>query len=301
MRVTFGCRELEVGGDYLGAELRDSRELLGKPAALRQRLEEEGYLLIRGLHPRQQVLEVRREILEKLGQEGKLDPAAALLEGVVAPHLEESGSISVRGTERYRDSASFRNLVQKGAVIRFFEELLEGPVLTFNFQWLRIAAPGVGSNIHADVVFMGRGTPHLYTCWTPLGDLSLDMGPLALYLGSHRIEKIRQTYGRCDVDRDRIEGHLGNDPVEMVERWGGRWATTSFQAGDVLVFGMYLLHASLTNTSRKYRLSVDARYQRADEPVDERWAGEHPCGHETFWKAGVRLEPYQVSRKRWGI
>ena len=46
--------------------------------------------------------------------------------------------------------------------------------------------------------------------------------------------------------------------------------------GDALIFGMYTMHGSLSNTTGRFRLSCDTRYQRADEPVDERWIGENP-------------------------
>jgi hypothetical protein len=46
---------------------------------------------------------------------------------------------------------------------------------------------------------------------------------------------------------------------------------------------------------------VDARYQLASEPFDERWVGENPMTHYNFWKPGVQLEPVAVSRQRWGF
>jgi hypothetical protein len=80
------------------------------------------------------------------------------------------------------------------------------------------------------------------------------------------------------VDRDRDNnpysgGWYSKDPVEVQERFGGRWLTTEFQAGDLLVFTMFTLHCSLDNQSRRIRLSTDSRYQLASEPVDERWIG----------------------------
>jgi hypothetical protein len=62
---------------------------------------------------------------------------------------------------------------------------------------------------------------------------------------------------------------------------GGRWLTTDFQAGDMLVFGMWTLHCSLDNNSprNRLRITIDTRYQPADEPVDERWIGTDPAGH----------------------
>ena len=126
---------------------------------------------------------------------------------------------------------------------------------------------------------MGRGTLDVYTCWTPLGDVTPEMGPLVLCLGSHRWGRVRETYGRCDVDRDLIEGIFSRDPAELVDRLGGRWATAAvFGPGDVVIFGLYMLHASLVNTTGRYRLSCDTRYQRAGEPMDDRWAGAAPAG-----------------------
>lgn len=163
------------------------------------------------------------------------------------------------------------------------------------------ALRGAQSAIHSDAPFMGRGTQRLYSCWTPLGDISLDMGPIVLALGTQRVECLKETYWKADVDRDLIEGWLSKSPLEIVEKFGGRWSTTTFQAGDVLVFGLHILHASLANTSDRYRISVDTRYQLASEPFDERWVGPKPIMHYNFWKPDVQLEPIGVSRARWGI
>ena len=70
-------------------------------------------------------------------------------------------------------------------------------------------------------------------------------------------------------------------------KFGGRWLTTEYAAGDFLTFGMFLVHASLDNrTPNRLRLSSDSRYQRASEPVDDRWVGPRPPGHGTAGKRG---------------
>jgi len=61
--VIFGRKRIEVGEPRLG-EMRDSSSLNDDPAALRARLAEDGYLLIRGLYDVSEVLSARREILE---------------------------------------------------------------------------------------------------------------------------------------------------------------------------------------------------------------------------------------------
>ena len=65
------------------------------------------------------------------------------------------------------------------------------------------------------------------TCWTPLGDIPPEMGPLAICLRSHTWPRLRETYGRSDVDRDLIPGHFSENPAELVEKFGGRWATAA--------------------------------------------------------------------------
>jgi hypothetical protein len=63
--------------------------------------------------------------------------------------------------------------------------------------------------------------------------------------------------------------------------------TAEFSPGDFITFGMFLVHASLDNrTENRLRISSDARYQRASEPIDERWIGVNPSGHSTAGKRG---------------
>ncbi len=300
MKVKFGTHEMEAGGKYFSADLRESNDILHDGAALRARLNEDGYLLIRQLRPPDAVLAARRQILEKLQQRGLLDPGSELMEGRVNPSAAITPTTGTREHEIFRALAAVRDLPRMPEAIGFFSDLLGGPAAPFDYQWVRIAMPGSESAIHSDVVFMGRGTHNLYTCWTPVGDVTLDMGPVVLCLGTQRSEAL-QPYWASDVDRDLIEGWLSKDPVEIADRFGGRWATTNFQAGDVLIFSIRILHASLTNTSDKVRLSTDTRYQLASEPFDERWVGESPKGHYNFWKPGVQLEEVSRSRARWGI
>ena len=46
----------------------------------------------------------------------------------------------------------------------------------------------------------------------------------------------------------------------------------TFNQGDAVIFGMHLLHGSLTNVSQSFRISCDTRWQRATDLMDERWA-----------------------------
>lgn len=299
-RYRFGPREFEAESGSLTLQLTESSDILEDAGALRSRIQDQGYLLVRQLHDRDEVLRVRREVLGHMARRGQLDPRAPLMDGVISPDLANAAGPGVREAAYLRND-SLRALVYGPRIMSFFRRLFADEPLNYQFEWLR--APGSGSTtpIHCDAVFMGRGTPRLLTCWTPLGDITADMGPLALCLGSHKLQQVIDSYGRSDVDRDLTVGYFTKDPAELVERFGCRWATTDFRAGDVVILTMHLMHASLTNTSNRYRLSCDTRYQPASEPVDERWAGDKPIGHDRFWAPDVQLEPLEVSRRRWGV
>lgn len=296
MILPFLQQNVEVRTD-----LRESNDILDDADALQRRIREDGYLLIRGLHDKDSVLTARHDILQKLDAKGMLSPDSPLMDGIFNTEYSEETTTGSMGNVNLTQLSSFKAVVEGEAIMSFFERFLGGKARTFDFKWLRTAGPGAGSPIHYDIVFMGRGTQDLYSCWTPFGDVSLDMGPVVFCLGSNRFDRIRETYGQSDVDRDLIEGHFSENPKEIVEKFGGNWATTSFSAGDVIIFSMYLMHASLVNTSNKIRITADTRYQLASEPIDERWIGENPKGHYAWKQEDVQIETLEESRKRWGL
>jgi ectoine hydroxylase-related dioxygenase (phytanoyl-CoA dioxygenase family) len=138
----------------------------------------------------------------------------------------------------------------------------------------------------------GRGSKRLLTSWTPVGDVPKTDGALAILEGSHRFDELIGGYGSIDVDDARttkgFKGSYTADPTAVQRQYGGRWLTTDFEAGDLLVFTMHTMHCSLDNRSaaNRVRSSVDTRYQPADEPADERWVGDNPIGHGEAAKRG---------------
>ncbi len=299
-KYKMGDRELELNGKYLGM-LRDSNDLLQDIPALRQRFEEDGYMLLRGVQPREKVQAARTAILENLASNGQIDPAHPLDEAVVG----QTGRGSFLGGQKQMTRhPKFLELVESPEIMSFFDRLFGKKAITFDYKWLRAVGKGDFTGAHYDVVYMGRGAiRNLFTCWTPLGDVSLEQGPLVLLQGSHNLEsyrKLRETYGKMDVDRDNVSGWFSNDPVDMVERFGGHWRTTEFKMGDVLIFGMFTMHGSLRNQPNRYRLSSDTRYQPFDEPVDDRWVGADPKAHYAWGKSAPSVS-MEEQRKKWGV
>jgi len=295
IRLVMGEDELQMDGKYLST-LREANGLLDDMDGMRERMAEDGYLLIRGLHDPDKVAEARRVVLENLQANEQIDPDYPLGLGVAAP--EKRGAF-LGGAKQVTHTDEFLALVNSPEIMGFFSEFLGGPVLTFDYKWLRAVGPGVNTGAHYDMVYMGRGTPNLYTVWTPLDDVTYDMGPLVILAGSHQFEAVKETYGQMDVDRDHVTGHFTNEPIEMVDRYGGQWQTNEFRMGDVIVLGMYTMHGSINNTSNRYRISTDTRYQLASEPVDHRWVGENPVAHYA-WTEGKTV-PMEEMRRKWKV
>ncbi|MDF2720751.1 MAG: phytanoyl-CoA dioxygenase [Paenibacillus sp.] len=283
-----------MGGPYL-TELRDSNVIAHDTEALRERMREDGYILIRQFHNRDKVLAARAEILDKMKRMGKLDTARGTIDDAIIAEGQKGAMFG--GTNL--DLPAYLDVVNAPETMDFFTRFLGGPSLTFDYKWLRAVDSGGFTGAHYDIVYMGRGTKELYTLWTPIGDTPMEMGTLAVLLGSHKLAKLKHTYGEMDVDRDQIEGWLSRDPMELIEKFGGRWATTDFRAGDAIFFGMYLLHSSTENKTNRFRISCDTRYQLASEPVDERWIGREPKGHAKS-NPSERIS-IGDARKRWGV
>jgi len=295
--VMFGKQVVEVGSTRMGL-MRDSSALADDPAALNARLAEDGYLLIRGLYDRAEVLAAREEILAMHTAHLRAD--RPLLEGRLVTPLADApvhshGSAATRG-------ARFLRLVEGPRITRFFERLHQEPAVTFDFKWLRMMRTGDSSPAHFDNSYMGRGSARVNTVWTPLGDVAYEDGPLAIIPQSQHLPdyaRLRETLGMMDVDRDKVRGDFAADPFEFTRRFGGQWVTSEFRAGDALIFGMFTLHAACENLSDRFRISSDTRFQPASEPVDERWCGEKPKGHYAWFQGdGVSMAQ---KRQEWNL
>jgi hypothetical protein len=284
-RWTSNGFELDTSPSKFG-ELRDANALLSDADALRKRMEDDAYLLLRDYLDKDVVLAARRELLEKLASVGEIDESRPLMDAIASG---KTGRKSENGRDVWKDmrtGEAVRRMVHQGKIIQFFEHFLGGEVRAFDFVWLRVIKVGKGSGFHYDWLYMGRGTPNLYTAWIPIGDVPLTDGPLTLLENSHRLKDVKDTYGSIDIDEvskphNYENGWLGKNPVEIQNKYGGRLLTTNFKAGDLMVFPMWMLHGSLDNVNPegRIRLSSDTRYQLASEPVDHRWVGDNPIAH----------------------
>lgn len=303
--LTSRKRKLDLSPEAFG-ELRRSDDILTDPDALRTRMADDGYLFLPGGLNRAEVCEVRQVLAQRLAEAGVLEPGTDPLETVAAKNVARYFM-----PELAQNNEPLRRVLYDGPMMDIFGRLIGGPVRHFDFTWMRAVSPGQGTAPHCDVVYMGRGTHDLYTAWTPLGDIPRAVGGLIVLENSHKQTKRLAEYQQQDVDSycangpnaEKItsgamhwehwdgsghdwDGAISHDPVALREQLGGRWLTADYQMGDVLIFSIKTVHASLDNGSDRIRLSSDTRYQHADAPADERWIGDTPIAHGLAAKRG---------------
>ena len=284
-----GKQELSTSPEKFGF-LRDSSDLLINPSAVIDRIEQDGYIYIPGFHEVELVQRARLALLTELNKAGALDQQYPLEMGVGVRDLKMPFRPDIAKSDPIRD------LVYSDHTMNWFGKMLGEPALHYEFTWLRVIAKGQGTWPHCDIVYMGRGTRRLYTMWTPLGNIPLNVGGLIILENSHKQTELQQTYGQLDIDamcsnepgKNEVEAHgfhesgaIEINPVLLRDKLGGRWLTAEeYRMGDVLIFGMDTVHASLDNQTDFIRLSTDTRYQRASDPVDHRWVGD-ALGHHS--------------------
>ncbi len=294
----FGTYTFHFGRDIV--ELEDASNLIEQPEALRHQLERDGYLFIRNFHP-QNTVEIARDFtLEAIRQRGGLAPNTPLEQGVAAQPYKNFSFF--RQTD-VAHAPEILQVVDSTQTFDFYQRLLGGSdVITFDKRWLRCMAQGGHNHFHYDQVYVGRGTPNRYTMWSALTEIDLIGGPMVICLKSHQHQKLISTYGATDMDRDLTDAVFSTNPQEMVENFGFTLATAHFQPGDVVIFGMYMMHSTAPNLTDHYRISIDTRYQLSDEAKDERFFfGPDGTWPGNFYNHGATYTPIAELRKLWGF
>ena len=90
----------------------------------------------------------------------------------------------------------------------------------YNYTWFRAKTPtqNSASEPHCDIVYMGRGTPDLYTSWTPIGDIPQQMGDLLVFtMFTLHCSHTNQT-DRLRISTD-TRYQLASEPIDP--RWIG--------------------------------------------------------------------------------
>ncbi|KAI0105364.1 hypothetical protein F4776DRAFT_475421 [Hypoxylon sp. NC0597] len=283
---------------------------------LRQRFERDGYLFLKGLLPRDDVLKAREAYFTLLAPSGVLAPGTLPVDGVFDDSKDKldfpgrgAGSTDANGRPRgglFVDLALrahgepwYKDEFCKHPALRSFIAKFTGwgeSTLGLTRSLLRNNTPhNKAIGVHYDQIFLRHGEDTSMTAWVPMGDISLDGGGLIYMENGHalgrEIEKnfydlaketgLTEEEARNAFNRNMMGGGLlAEGPREFGETYARRWLVTEYEAGDVVLHTPYTIHASTINKDPKnvIRLGTDLRFVDSSRPYDTRWTSIYMFG-----------------------
>ncbi len=225
---------------------------------LRATLDKNGYLFFRALVPVEDVLKVRRRLMELFSLAGWLDTSTDPMKGIVSSTTVSNVKGKQETSDVYRQILrlpEFNAFPSHPALIAIAQTILDDDVTIHPRRIARMTLPGsakLSTPPHQDFFYV-RGSVETYTCWVPLGDCPKELGSLAVWAESHRLGFIEHNTPH--------PGAIGGHGV-LVDESQTKWHTSDFCVGDALFFHSHTIHKALPNlTADRIRLSTDNRYQ----------------------------------------
>lgn len=258
-------------------EFRNSNDAKDDSEELRRRMADEGYLFFRSLIEPSKVLELRADILGVIGDAGWLQSGTDPVVGIANVDRR-----CTEGDQEYSEPygnvqrlESFHRVPHAPELMGMVEKIIDAPAIPVPGHKARIWFPRFTDHttpMHQDFVHY-QGSLDTLTCWAPVGDCPIELGPLAVLEGSHKVQKVLPHHfslgaGGLVVD---LEAERATYP-----QLSGRWLSTNFEAGDALFFPATTVHQALPNaTENLMRISLDNRYQREGGRIAEHMLRPH--------------------------
>jgi len=258
-------------------------------AALWEQYRAQGYLWLKGILDRDEVLDFRRRYLSAFIEAGVLSlmPGTPLVEGIVDTEATLKGSLKGKTLMEVVRWAEYEAFCLATPIRRFYEMFFEGPPYLHKRKLLRSTLPGEPrcTGAHYDLIYLRGGTDRICTSWIPIGDTPVEMGGLIYLEGSHTWgRQMEAEFGARHADlppaerinaynRNMDTGWLTQDLPALADRLDTRWLIADYETGDMVVHSSYMIHAATTNRDAhgRIRLSTDIRYQRVRDEIDVRW------------------------------
>ena len=263
-------------------EMHDSSAHMADPDVLRANLQRDGYILLRSALPTDLVLGARAVVTGALHKHFHCIDASRLPHNAAAilsaPSLS-SPTVLLTGYAPVTHHASTLALLESAALASLMRSLFGCAPATFHTKWVRVMARHEYTNEHVDYYRFSGNAQRMLTCWVPLGDYAKDRGVLAVAHRSHRLiereederalrsQRNDEKSDDCKADGD--EEAKDKNARELPRAYGAaaggamEWHTTDVRVGDVVVFDIRAIHASTTNESDRFRISMDTRWQPA--------------------------------------
>ncbi|KAI1619845.1 hypothetical protein EDD37DRAFT_660065 [Exophiala viscosa] len=267
---------------------------------IRQRLQDDGYVWVKSVLPREDVLAMREHFFSQFSGTGLLKPGTAPVEGIynaaedVSLHRGVGGG-NPQGDEELRrltdahTTAQYLQFVNHVALRKMVRDITGwDEEVMLHRTLLRHCVPGGSSTgIHYDRLFLRGGDAFFLTAWVPIGDVSSIGGGLHYLSDSVRLgQALEDDYkerSRDFSEADKISafnrnmaatGYLADHPEEFMREHrrvaekegtatkGFKWLIANFEAGDVVFHHPCTIHGSCGNDdpSGRIRLSTDLRF-----------------------------------------
>ncbi|KAF2179014.1 hypothetical protein K469DRAFT_741727 [Zopfia rhizophila CBS 207.26] len=253
---------------------------------LRRRYNEDGYVFLKGLLPREDVLKAREEYFTMLAPSGVLKPGTSPVEGIFDPVKDKAdypgigaGAAGGNGKPGAATAEKFVDLALEAHYADWYKETFcKHPILKNMIAhltgWgentlgvkrslLRNNTPGNKAiGVHYDQIFLRHGEPTSVTAWVPMGDVSLTGGGLIYLENGHTLgREIEDDFTRKAKESGLSDeeaknafnqnmlstGLLADGPAEYSDTFGRRWLVTEYEAGDVVLHTPFTIHASTIN------------------------------------------------------
>ncbi|RAL11508.1 uncharacterized protein BO97DRAFT_370447 [Aspergillus homomorphus CBS 101889] len=253
---------------------------------LRKRYDEDGYLFLKQVLPRADVLEARRRYFDYLAPTGVLKEGSDPVEGIFNPTKSAddypgigAGAADGNGRPGGESAAQF---VDRAIEAHYKEWYVDkicnhpdlyayvakftgwGPdTLTFKRTLLRNNTPGTKPiGVHYDQIFIRHGEPTSVTAWVPIGDVKINGGGLIYLENSDSVgQKIEDEFTtkakQAGLSEEEARsafnsnmaatGLLSDTPAAFAKEHGRRWLVSAFEAGDVVLHKPHMIHASTIN------------------------------------------------------
>lgn len=238
----------------------EEHTMVEDPALLRERLDQNGYLFLRGALPPSPLAELHRRFGEALLDAGwtledirsDRPPEAEPTRACVSP--ERAYFDVYHQLYRLPELHSFTTSAELSSIA---EALLGAQVFAHPRLVARIVFPrhpGYTTPAHQDH-FQVQGTTNTLTFWVPMHDCPAEMGPLRVAPGSH-FDGLRPVQPAAGASGAAV---VGGEELD--------WVSGDFRRGDVLVFKGLTVHSGTLNETPFFRFSLDVRFQKVDESV----------------------------------
>jgi hypothetical protein len=252
-----------------------------------EQYQSQGYLWLKGILDREDVLDFRRRYFTAFATIGLVAPGTDPVVGIYSAQPidpQASRQISIEAVRW----AAYESFCLSRPIYRFFEEALGGPVYLHKRKLIRHTLPGDPNctGAHYDLTYLRAGTDRVYTSWIPIGDIPVEMGGLVYLEGSDAWgRKMEAEFSALNAHlppEERIsaynrnmskDGWLTKDVPSLSNRLDTRWLCADYEAGDMVIHSAYMIHAATENCAEngRMRLSTDIRYQLVTDEIDARW------------------------------